>query len=46
MTIEEYRKITDKKENILDLLAMPEAAEIEFEPPRLSGDFHRPVDLS
>ena len=46
MTIEEYRKITDKKENILELLAMPEAAEIEFDPPRLSGDFHRPVDLS
>ena len=46
MTIEEYRKITGKKENILELLAMPEAAEIEFEPPRLSGDFHRPVDLS
>ena len=46
MTIEEYRKITDKKENILDLLAMPEAAEIEFEPPRLSGDFHRPANLS
>jgi prevent-host-death family protein len=46
MTIEEYRKITGKKENILELLAMPEAAAIEFEPPRLSGDFHRPVDLS
>jgi prevent-host-death family protein len=46
MTIEEYRKITGKKENILELLAMPEAAEIEFEPPRLSGDLHRPIDLS
>jgi prevent-host-death family protein len=46
MTIEEYRKITGKKENILELLAMPEAAEIEFEPPRLSGDFHRPANLS
>jgi prevent-host-death family protein len=46
LTIEEYRKITGKRENILDLLAMPAAAEIEFEPPRLSDDFHRPVDLS
>ena len=46
MTIEEYRKITGKKENILELLAMPEAAEIEFEAPRLSGDFHRPANLS
>jgi prevent-host-death family protein len=46
LTIEEYRKITGKRENILDLLAMPAAAEIEFKPPRLSDDFHRPVDLS
>ena len=46
LTIEEYRKITGKRENILDLLAMPAAAEIEFEPPRLSDDFHLPVDLS
>ncbi len=46
LTIEEYRKITNKEENILDLLGMPEAAEIEFEPPRLSSNFHRPADLS
>jgi len=46
LTIEEYRKITGKGENILDLLAMPAAAEIAFEPPRLSGVFRRPVDLS
>jgi prevent-host-death family protein len=46
LTIEEYRKITGKRENMLDLLAMPAAAEIEFEPPRLSDDLHRPVDLS
>jgi prevent-host-death family protein len=44
LTIEEYRKITDKRENIVDLLAMPGAGEIEFEPPRL-GAIHRPVDL-
>jgi prevent-host-death family protein len=42
LTIEEYRKITNKPENILELLAMPDAAEIEFEPPCLSGKlFHR-----
>jgi prevent-host-death family protein len=46
LTIEEYRKITGKRENILDLMAMPAAAEIEFEAPRLSDNFHRPVDLS
>jgi prevent-host-death family protein len=46
LTIEEYRKITNQQENILDLVGMPEAAEIKFEPPRLSGNFHRPADLS
>ena len=45
LTIKEYRKITNKQENILDLLAMPDAAEVEFEPPRLSGNLHRPAGL-
>jgi prevent-host-death family protein len=45
LTIEEYRKITNKRESIVDLLAMPGADEIEFEPPRLSGSFHRPADF-
>jgi hypothetical protein len=45
LTIEEYRRITNKQENILDLLAIPDAAEVEFEPPRLSGTLHRPADL-
>jgi prevent-host-death family protein len=45
LAIEEYRKITNKQENILDLLAMPEAAEVEFEPPGLSRNLHRPADL-
>ncbi len=46
LTIEEYRKVTDKRENIVDLLAMPGAAEVEFEPPRLGGNLHRPADLT
>jgi prevent-host-death family protein len=46
LTIEEYQRITDKGESIVDLLAMPEAAGVEFEPPRLSGILHRPEDLS
>jgi len=46
LSIEEYRKITGKRESILDLLAMPEAAEIEFEPPRMGDEFPRPVDWS
>ncbi len=46
LTIEEYRKIADKHESIVDLLAMPDANEVEFEPPRLKGRLHRVVDLS
>jgi prevent-host-death family protein len=44
LSIEEYRKITGKRASILDLLAMPEAAEIEFEPPRLGDEFPKPID--
>jgi prevent-host-death family protein len=44
LTIEQYQKITNKRESILDLLAMPEAAEIEFEPPRMGDEFPRPAD--
>lgn len=44
LTIEEYQKITDKKESIVELLAMPDA--IDFEPPRLNKELYRPVDLS
>jgi hypothetical protein len=46
LTAEEYKRITGSQKNIVDLLAMPEAAEIEFEPPRLIGDLHEQVDLS
>jgi prevent-host-death family protein len=46
LSIKEYQKITNKRESILDLLSMPEAAEIEFEPPRLGDEFPRPVDWS
>lgn len=45
LTIEEYERITEKKESIIDLLAMPAAGEIEFDPPRLDK-LHRPLDLS
>ncbi len=41
LTIEEYQKITDKKESIVELLAMPDAADIDFEPPRLSRKLYQ-----
>jgi hypothetical protein len=46
LSIEQYKKITGKRESIIDLLAMPEAAEIEFEPPRLGDEFPRPAEWS
>ena len=46
LTIEEYQKITDKKESIVELLAMPDAADIDFEPPRLSKNLYQSADLS
>jgi prevent-host-death family protein len=46
LTAEEYERITGGKKNIADLLAMPAAAEIEFEPPRLTGDLHEQPDLA
>jgi len=45
LSIEEYYKITGKQENILDMLGMPDAAEIDFDPPRLGGSFFHPTDL-
>ncbi len=46
LTIEEYQKITDKKESIIDLLAMPDVADFDFEAPRLNNELYRPADLS
>ena len=46
LTIEDYLKITGKEESIVELLAMPEAADIDFEPPRLHCAMYRTADLS
>ncbi len=46
LSIDEYKKITDRKESIVELLAMPDVADIDFEPPRLNRELYRPADLS
>lgn len=46
LSIEDYRKITEKDEGIVDLLAMPEGADIDFEPARLDRGVYRIPDLS
>lgn len=44
LTIEAYRKLTQKSASIADLLAMPAAADAAFEAPRV-GRISRPADL-
>jgi len=45
LTIEEYQRVTKTKENIIDLLAMPDAADIDFEPPKLDKPIYHPEDF-
>ena len=35
LTVEDYRKVAGPEVSIVELLAMPEAADIDFDPPRL-----------
>ena len=46
LTIEDYQKITEKEASIAELLAMPEAVAIDFEPPRLNREMQRTANLS
>lgn len=46
LAIEEYQKMTKSSESIVNLLAMPESTEIEFEPPRINTSMIKPADLS
>jgi prevent-host-death family protein len=46
LSIEKYQQITDNKKSIAELLAMPDAENIDFEPPRLNKELYRPADLS
>ena len=46
LTIEEYQAITGKGKSLAEALAMPDAGEVEFEPPRLTGKLFHPFDFS
>lgn len=46
LTVQEYERITGGQKSVADLLAMPSAAEVEFEPPRLRGSLHESADLT
>lgn len=41
LSIEDYLKLTKTKETIVDLLAMPDSADIEFEAPKIKGTIYR-----
>ena len=45
LSIAEYQKLTASPSNLVELLAMPEADEIDFDPPRIKNLF-RPADLT
>jgi len=45
LSIEEYQRLSGIGQNIVDLLAMPGAEDIEFEPIRAQG-FSKPAELS
>jgi prevent-host-death family protein len=46
LSYDEYRRLTGKRTNIVDLLAMPGQEEVEFEPPQRQKAAPRKVDLS
>ncbi len=46
LIIEEYQRITRYPINIVEWLAMPDDADLEFEPPGLRGPLYQPADLS
>lgn len=46
LTVAAYQQLTGLHADIVELLAMPEAAVVAFDPPRLSGELHRPADFS
>lgn len=45
LSIEAYQRLTGRQQSILDLLADPEAADVEFTPGRVDS-LARPVDLT
>ena len=46
LAYEEYRRLTGKRTNIVDALAMPGQEDIEFEPPPRDKSHPREVDFS
>lgn len=45
LTIEDYRQLTHSQSSIVELLAMPEGGDIDFEPARVNGSLFHAADL-
>lgn len=45
LNIHDYQELTKTKRNIIDLLAMPGIADIEFDIPKCSGPLYRPEEF-
>jgi len=45
LSFEDYQRLTKQRRNIADALAMPDVADIELDPPRITIGV-RPADLS
>ena len=41
LSIEDYLSLTKTKENIVDLLGIPDSSNIEFEAPKIQGKMYR-----
>jgi hypothetical protein len=46
IAIQDYRRLGGPGETILDVLAMPEYADFDFEFPRMGDELVQPADLS
>ncbi|MDA9095370.1 type II toxin-antitoxin system Phd/YefM family antitoxin [Porticoccaceae bacterium] len=46
LSVAEYQRIADQEQSIISLLAMPDAADIEFEVPPLKSILFGSADLS
>ena len=45
LTVEEYQRLSGASSSIIDMLALPDVADIDFVAPRAQG-FTKPADLS
>lgn len=45
LSIHDYEELTKTKENIVDLLAMPDVADMDFEVPKLNKKMYRSEDF-